>query len=92
MPEIKFYNRAPVPMEIHKVKIVQKLTLLPAKERLQKLKEAGFNTFLLHNGDIFMDLLTDSGVNAMSDYLGVGHILPCRHSFFNLGKAEGSES
>ena len=67
MPEIKFYNRAPVPMEMHKVKIVQKLTLLPAKERLNKLQEAGFNTFLLHNGDIFMDMLTDSGVNAMSD-------------------------
>ena len=67
MPEIKFYNRAPVPIEMHKVKIVQKLTLLPVKERLKKLEEAGFNTFLLHNGDIFMDMLTDSGVNAMSD-------------------------
>ena len=67
MPEIKFYNRAPVPMEMHKVKIVQKLTLLPAKERLQKMYDAGFNTFLLHNQDIFMDMLTDSGVNAMSD-------------------------
>jgi len=67
MPEIKFYNRAPVPMEMHKVKIVQKLTLLPARERLQKMKKAGFNTFMLHNGDIFMDMLTDSGVNAMSD-------------------------
>ena len=67
MSEIKFYNRAPVPVEMHKVKIVQKLSLLPAKERLKKLKEAGFNTFMLHNGDIFMDMLTDSGVNAMSD-------------------------
>ncbi|MBR3692972.1 MAG: tryptophanase [Erysipelotrichales bacterium] len=67
MSIIKFYNRAPVPMEMHKVKIVQKLNLLPAKERLAKMKEAGFNTFLLHNGDIFMDMLTDSGVNAMSD-------------------------
>lgn len=67
MSIIKFYNRAPVPMEMHKVKIVQKLNLLPAKERLTKMKEAGFNTFLLHNGDIFMDMLTDSGVNAMSD-------------------------
>ncbi|MBE6114382.1 MAG: tryptophanase [Erysipelotrichaceae bacterium] len=67
MAIIKFYNRAPVPMEMHKVKIVQKLTLLPAKQRLAKMKEAGFNTFLLHNGDIFMDMLTDSGVNAMSD-------------------------
>ena len=67
MPDFKFYNRAPVPIEMHKVKIVQKLTLLPARERLMKLEEAGFNTFLLHNGDIFMDMLTDSGVNAMSD-------------------------
>ena len=67
MPEIKFYNRATVPMEMHKVKIVQKLKLLPTRERLNKLKEAGFNTFLLHNGDIFLDMLTDSGVNAMSD-------------------------
>ena len=67
MPEVKFYNRQPVPMEMHKVKIVQKLTLLSAKERLAKMQEAGYNTFLLHNGDIFMDMLTDSGVNAMSD-------------------------
>jgi len=67
MPEIKFYNRAPVPMEMHKVKIVQKLNLLPTAQRLEKLEAAGFNTFLLHNGDIFMDMLTDSGVNAMSD-------------------------
>ena len=67
MPEIKFYNRKPVPMEMHKVKIVQKLNLLSARERLKKMEEAGFNTFGLHNGDIFMDMLTDSGVNAMSD-------------------------
>ena len=67
MTSIKFYNRPVVPVEMHKVKIVQKLTLLPIKERLRKLEEAGFNTFLLHNGDIFMDMLTDSGVNAMSD-------------------------
>lgn len=54
-------------MKMHKVKIVQKLNLLPARERLAKMEEAGFNTFMLHNGDIFMDMLTDSGVNAMSD-------------------------
>ena len=67
MAQIKFYNRPAVPMEMHKVKIVQKLTLLPAAQRLEKLQQAGFNTFLLHNGDIFMDMLSDSGVNAMSD-------------------------
>ena len=67
MPDIKFYKRENLPMEMHKVKIVQQLTLLPARERLVKIKEGGFNTFQLHNGDIFMDMLTDSGVNAMSD-------------------------
>ena len=67
MSQIKFYSRPAVPVEMHKVKIVQKLTLLPAEKRLEKMREAGFNTFMLHNGDIFMDMLTDSGVNSMSD-------------------------
>ena len=67
MSEIKFYKHEQIPMEMHKVKIVQQLHLLPADLRLAKMKEAGFNTFQLHNGDIFMDMLTDSGVNAMSD-------------------------
>jgi len=69
MPQIKFYNREPVPVEMHKVKIVQKLNLLPVRERLAKIKEAGYNTFQLHNSDIFLDMLTDSGVNAMSDLM-----------------------
>ena len=67
MPEIKFYKHEPIPMEMHKVKVVQQLRLLPARERLAKMRAAGFNTFQLHNADIFMDMLTDSGVNAMSD-------------------------
>jgi tryptophanase len=69
MPEIKFYKHEPIPMEMHKVKIVQQLNLLPVDQRLEKMKAAGFNTFQLHNGDIFMDMLTDSGVNAMSDQM-----------------------
>ena len=69
MSEIKFYKHEQIPMEMHKVKIVQQLKLLPVGERLIKMKEAGFNTFQLHNGDIFMDMLTDSGVNAMSDQM-----------------------
>ncbi len=67
MPEIKFYKHEPLPIEMHKVKIVQQLNLLPVDQRLEKMYAAGFNTFQLHNGDIFMDMLTDSGVNAMSD-------------------------
>ena len=67
MAEISFYKRNPVPLELHKVKIVQQLSLLPIEERVKKSYEAGFNTFQLHNKDIYMDMLTDSGVNAMSD-------------------------
>ena len=52
---------------MHKVRIVQKLNLPPVERRLEAMKEAGYNTFLLKNQDVFMDMLTDSGVNAMSD-------------------------
>ena len=69
MPQITFYKHEPIPMEMHKVKIVQQLTLLPTAQRVKKMREAGFNTFQLHNGDIFLDMLTDSGVNAMSDLM-----------------------
>ena len=67
MPQITFYKHDPIPLEMHKVRIVQKLNLLPTDERLQKIKDSGYNTFQLHNSDIFLDMLTDSGVNAMSD-------------------------
>lgn len=69
MSTVKFYrSEEQVPLEMHKVRVVQKLFLLPIEERLKKLKEAGNNTFLLQNKDVFMDMLTDSGVNAMSDH------------------------
>ena len=67
MPQITFYKHDPIPLEMHKVRIVQKLNLLPTGQRLQKIQESGYNTFQLHNSDIFLDMLTDSGVNAMSD-------------------------
>jgi len=67
MANVKFFSGEHIPLETHKVRIVQKLRLLPVEERLQKMKEAGNNTFLLQNADVFLDMLTDSGVNAMSD-------------------------
>ena len=67
MSNIKFYYGNEVPLEMHKVRIVQKLNLPPIEHRLEAINEAGYNTFLLKNRDVFMDMLTDSGVNAMSD-------------------------
>ncbi|MCL1901252.1 MAG: tryptophanase [Firmicutes bacterium] len=67
MAEIKFFKNADMPLEMHKVRIIQKLNLLPIDERLKAITEAGNNTFLLKNRDVFLDMLTDSGTNAMSD-------------------------
>ena len=67
MSTVKFLSGENVPLEMHKVRMVQKVNLLPPEERLRSMQEAGFNTFLLKNRDVFLDMLTDSGVNAMSE-------------------------
>ncbi|NLL92463.1 MAG: tryptophanase [Ruminococcaceae bacterium] len=67
MSKITFMSGEKVPLEMHKVRMVQKLNLLPVEDRARKMEEAGYNTFLLKNRDVFLDMLTDSGVNAMSD-------------------------
>ncbi|MFA5780825.1 MAG: tryptophanase [Bacteroidales bacterium] len=64
---IKLADGNMMPVEMHKARMVQKINLVPAEERYQAIKEAGYNTFLLKNRHIFIDGLTDSGVNAMSD-------------------------
>ncbi len=66
MSRVKFHGDQQYPLEMHKVRIIQKLNLLPIEERLDALRQAGYNTFLLQNDDVFLDMLTDSGVNAMS--------------------------
>jgi tyrosine phenol-lyase len=65
--QIKFMNGNNIPLELHKVRIVQKLFLKSIDERLEAMQKGGFNTFLLNTKDIFLDMLTDSGTNAMSD-------------------------
>ncbi|HLN20182.1 MAG TPA: tryptophanase [Bacteroidales bacterium] len=64
---VKFYSGKQIPLEMHKVRIVQSLNLVPVDRRLQAIAEAGYNSFLLSTKDIFLDMLTDSGTNAMSD-------------------------
>ncbi len=64
---IKFASGENLPLELHKVRIVQKLHLVPIERRLKALEEGGYNTFQLGTLDVFLDMLTDSGTNAMSD-------------------------
>ena len=64
---IKLSTGKEIPVEMHKIKIVQKTRLVPIEERLKAIEEGGYNTFSLRTRDIFIDMLTDSGGNAMSD-------------------------
>jgi tryptophanase len=64
---IRLSSGKEIPIEMHKARMVQKIWLTPVEERLKAIGEAGYNTFLLKTKDIFLDMLTDSGVNAMSD-------------------------
>lgn len=64
---VRFYSGENIPVELHKVRMVQKLFLKPIEERLDAIQKGGYNTFLLNTNDIFLDMLTDSGTNAMSD-------------------------
>ena len=64
---VKLSNGKEIPVEAHKVRIVQKAILIPAAQRLKAVTDAGYNTFLLKSRDVFLDMLTDSGTNAMSD-------------------------
>jgi len=71
---IKFYSGKEMPVEMHKARMVQKISLIPVEDRLRAMADAGYNTFLLTTKDIFLDMLTDSGVNAMSDNQFAGMI------------------
>ena len=53
--------------EPYRNKVIEKIRLLPEKERIKKIEEAGYNVLMLHSKDVYMDLFTDSGASAMSD-------------------------
>lgn len=67
MSKIKLYGGGSIPVEMHRVSTVRSIRLISPTERVAALDRAGNCSYNLRSSDVFIDMLTDSGFNAMSD-------------------------
>lgn len=67
MPYLKSSDGNHMYVDGFRIRVFEILHLPNIHERLRAIQKAGWNTFLLRSDDVFLDMLTDSGVNAISN-------------------------